>query len=211
MRDTKIFFLCSLLGSLAVLLFSASTTYAQSAAVSSSSSTNESTAGAETPRAPEVTSEEVLPKQTAPTEDRLIAQAYVYGRMHGSPMRGPRGTYGPGFGAPPPFSPAGALIGLGLGAALGAAGHRDGTPGGRVASGLVGGGLGALIGGVIGGGASQFHARAQRNEWHRRHHWRAEGPDEEASLVRLSPPRQSPGIEKRRWFGWWPLNMLRAG
>jgi len=116
-----------------------------------------------------------LPQESSPdfrsidsSDDRLIAQARVYGRMRPHPARGPRGrVYGSGFAPAPSFSAKGALIGFGMGAALGAAGRSDGTVRGHIGLGLVVGGLGAVIGGAVGAMPSPFQAGDSR---HRRPH-----------------------------------------
>jgi hypothetical protein len=126
-------------------------------------------------------------------EEPLIAQARVYGRLHGRPMPR-RARYYPGYQPPPGFSPFGALIGFGIGASVGAAGHADGTTKGRVGLSLVCGGFGALIGGAVGGSVSHFNQMAQRNHQRRRHPWKLDnstGRDQEASFS-IKPSFESP-------------------
>jgi hypothetical protein len=124
-------------------------------------------------------------------EEPLIAQARVYGRMHGRPMPR-RARYYPGYVPPPGFSPFGALIGFGIGASAGAAGHADGTTKGRVGLSLACGGFGALIGGAVGSGVSHFNQMAQRSRQRRRHPWKLDDSTEheqEASTHQDSRPK----------------------
>jgi hypothetical protein len=130
-------------------------------------------------------------------EEPLIAQARVYGRMHGRPMPR-RARYYPGYQPPPGFSPFGALIGFGIGASVGAAGHADGTTKGRVGLSLACGGFGALIGGAVGGSVSHFNQMAQRSRQRRRHPRKLDDSterDREASFTLKSPQESAPELQ----------------
>lgn len=99
-------------------------------------------------------------------ENKVISQAGTFPRFPPRPRMPSRGrtypnTFRPG---PPPLSPVGALIGLGIGGVLGAAGSGDHTARGRLAGGLIGGGLCALIGGAIGHAFSAISSHNFRDD-----------------------------------------------
>jgi hypothetical protein len=103
---------------------------------------------------------------TKDDETKMISQAGTFPRFPPRPMMPPRGraypsTFRP---SPPPLSPVGALIGLGIGGVLGAAGSGDHTARGRLARGLIGGGLCALIGGAIGHAFSAISSHNFRDD-----------------------------------------------